>query len=358
MTVSDLLVEKGTLQKTKLVSGDDRALKDGEARLRVDVFGLTANNVTYAVFGDMMLYWNFFPAPEGWGRAPVWGFATVVESRAPGLAQGTRVYGYMPMSTSFIIEAGPVKNGAFSDMTAHRQPMAGVYNRYITKDADIFAAHGSEGQQLLNRPVFNTSFVIDDMIADNGFYGAGQVIFSSASSRTAYATAFLMKARKAVSVVGLTSARNKAFVESLGCYDRVVTYDAIETLDAKMPAAYVDMSGMGDVRAQLHHHFDDVLKLDLIVGATHWQETAQAEGLPGPTPQMFFAPHQIEKRTAEWGGARYNQAVTEAWISFLPVAEKACRVVEVRSLDEAAQVFTALAAGQGRPDEGHVVRLS
>src|SRR3712207_7802692 len=48
---------------------------------RSDRFGLTANNVTYAVMGDAIGYWSLFPASEdGWGRVPVWGYGDVVAS--------------------------------------------------------------------------------------------------------------------------------------------------------------------------------------------------------------------------------------------------------------------------------------
>ena len=48
----------------------------------MDKFALTANNVTYAAFGDAMHYWKFFPGPDDEsGRVPVWGFADVADSR-------------------------------------------------------------------------------------------------------------------------------------------------------------------------------------------------------------------------------------------------------------------------------------
>jgi len=42
----DLLVKKGALAQTKLTELASPPLADGEARLRVDLFSLTANNVT------------------------------------------------------------------------------------------------------------------------------------------------------------------------------------------------------------------------------------------------------------------------------------------------------------------------
>ena len=39
--------------------------------VKVDRFALTANNITYAVMGDQLKYWDLFPAPDGFGIIPV-----------------------------------------------------------------------------------------------------------------------------------------------------------------------------------------------------------------------------------------------------------------------------------------------
>ena len=78
----DFEVNRTDLQQTRIVNPAPAPLGEGEVRLRVDRFALTTNNITYAVYGEAMQYWNFFPAAEpGWGRVPVWGFADVAESR-------------------------------------------------------------------------------------------------------------------------------------------------------------------------------------------------------------------------------------------------------------------------------------
>ncbi|MDX6599638.1 MAG: hypothetical protein QOE87_3525, partial [Gaiellales bacterium] len=82
--MADFLVKRDDLHGCRIVETEPPALEDGQALLRVDSFGLTANNVTYAVFGDAMSYWSFFPAEEGWGRVPMWGFAEVEASEAEG----------------------------------------------------------------------------------------------------------------------------------------------------------------------------------------------------------------------------------------------------------------------------------
>ena len=89
----DLEVAKGELERVRVVEPSTRRLQEGEIRVRVDAFALTSNNITYAVLGDMLNYWDFFPAAPGdpgddadWGRIPAWGFGDVVESRCPDVA--------------------------------------------------------------------------------------------------------------------------------------------------------------------------------------------------------------------------------------------------------------------------------
>ena len=190
----------------------------GQVLLAVDAFGFTANNITYAVFGDAMKYWNFFPAPDGWGRVPVWGFATVARSNHPDVAVGERVYGYLPMSTHFVADAGQVTASGFTDMAAHRQEMDAFYNLYSRTAADPGYDPAREAEQMLLRPLFFTGFLIDDFLADSGFFGAKRVVVSSASSKTSIALAFQLfqHGRERCEVVGLTSKRSVPFVESLG----------------------------------------------------------------------------------------------------------------------------------------------
>jgi NADPH:quinone reductase-like Zn-dependent oxidoreductase len=357
MTAFDLFVSRSNLREVRVAPGEKPDIGEGEVLLAVDAFSLTANNVTYAVFGDAMKYWDFFPAPEGWGRVPVWGFATVAESRAEGIAAGQKVYGYLPTSTWLKIAPGPVRNGGFADLSPHRAGLAAVYNRYEFTATDPLYTPETEALQMLFRPLFITSFVIDDFLADNDFFGAEQVIFSSASAKTAYATAQLLTARGGVAVTGLTSARNMAFVKDLGCYGAVVSYDDIATLDAKTPTVFVDIAGDAAVRGRVHAHFNDALTYSCAVGATHWDGGAGGGDLPGPKPQMFFAPTQIQKRHAELGPAAFQSKVGEAWRHFLTGASSSTRVVTASGLDEAAKLFASLVAGDSKADEGNVVRL-
>jgi hypothetical protein len=129
-------VNKAKLTEHKLHEEVLPTLGDGEVRLRVESFSVTANNVTYAVIGDMFRYWDFFPAGDGYGIVPMWGHAVVEASNHPDIAVGERVYGYLPMGTHLDVLPGQISRGQFTDMAAHRQPMSVFYNQYSRLAAD------------------------------------------------------------------------------------------------------------------------------------------------------------------------------------------------------------------------------
>ena len=256
----DLLINKSALAESKLADMPLAPLAEGEARMRVDLFSLTANNVTYGAMGDFLKYWNFYPtADAGWGRVPVWGFATAIESRSPSVAVGERVYGYLPMSDTFTLTPGERKHGSFAETAPHRAGLAPVYNSYVLNAGDPLYAAETEALQVLFRPLFTTSFLIDDFIAEAGYFGAKQVIFSSASAKTAYAAAQLMKARGDVKVIGLTSPSNVAYTKELGFYDEVIAYDGVAQMDGSAPSVFIDIAGNAGVREAVHSKFADKL---------------------------------------------------------------------------------------------------
>lgn len=134
----DFLVRRDDLHVTRMRSTPlDVTLADGEVLLQVDRFAMTANNLTYAAFGDAMSYWDFFPSNEdGWGRIPVWGFGTVLASKSDGVSVGERFYGYFPMSTQVVMRPGRVKDSGFVDGSPHREKLHPLYNQYTRNRTD------------------------------------------------------------------------------------------------------------------------------------------------------------------------------------------------------------------------------
>lgn len=360
-TSTDLIVNRADFSDARFVETalpDPGRLGPGQALLKVDEFALTANNITYAVVGDAFGYWDFFPAEKGWGRVPVWGFADVIASTAAGVAAGERLYGYLPMSTHLLIEPGAVNERSLMDVAAHRRERAPIYNQYTRCGADPTYRREHEALISLFRPLFATSFLLDDLHAENAFFGARSVILSSASSKTAIGLAHLLSARAdQVSVIGLTGKQNLTFVQALGCYDQVVTYDELESLPAA-PAAFVDMAGNAEVLARLHRHLQQDLRSSLLVGATHHEARGRSgDGLPGPKPQVFFAPGYAQARIKQWGGAGFQARLDEAWSGFLPRAQGLCSVKRGRGWDAVLKTYQDVFANRAEPGVGNVLSL-
>jgi hypothetical protein len=375
MTTLNFLIQKNAIQSTQWHEALDAPLNDGEVRVRIDTFALTSNNITYAAFGDAMNYWKFFPAAAqapgapDMGIIPVWGFATVIQTSHPGVAVGERLYGYYPMGNSVVLKPGRITPASFYDTAPHRAELHGVYNQYMRCNVDPFYTASTEGLQALLRPLFVTAWLIDDFFADNHFFGAeavnggpkGMALLSSASSKTAYATAFGLKQRSGIEVVGLTSAANVAFCESLGCYHRVVTYEQLDTLTADAACVYVDFAGNADLRRAIHTRFVN-LKYSCSIGGTHVAQLGGTKDLPGVRATLFFAPAQIKKRATEWGPEVFGQRMHAAWVAFLATASNPAKpwitVQEHKGRDAVAAAYAQVLAGKGDPRVGHMLSVS
>lgn len=354
----DFLVDRRDWRTGRVVHGpapgDPGA---GRAVLRVDRFALTSNNVSYALMGDLLKYWSFFPAPDGWGRIPAMGFADVIASGHPGVRVGERVFGFLPMSTHLVVEVAEPGPTSFLDGAAHRRDTALAYRQYLRSTADPQYDPAREDVTLLLRGLFLTSFLVDDFLADNGDFGSRAFVVSSASSKTAIALARCLSRRHAGRVVGLTSGRNRAFVAGLGCYDEVLAYDEVERLDAAAPTVFVDHSGDGAVVGAIHERLGDSLRHSAVVGATHWGAKRPRRNLPGPVPAFFFAPSQIEKRTAEWGAAGFQTKLGDAWRDFVGFSDGWLRIVRRHGPAEVERVYREIVDGQARPEQGHILSM-
>jgi hypothetical protein len=157
--------------------------------------------------------------------------------------------------------------------------------------------------------------------------------------------------------VGLTSESNAEFVRSLGCYEKVVTYENIDELPTGT-AVYIDVAGRRDVTASVHAHFGADLAYSMVVGDTHWENEEVGDiALEGPRPTLLFAPDQIAKRRREWGRDGFEASVREAWERFIPWVDG---WLDVRHVDGAASVestYRELLDGHIDPRVGHVCTL-
>lgn len=353
----DFLVNKTEWKRHRFQEAPPPQLADGHVLFRVDRFAFTANNISYALSGELLGYWRFFPAPDGEGRLPVMGFGDVVESRHSDVAVGTRCFGFYPMSRYLVIEPGAGSPGGIVDGAAHREGIAPTYNTYMPVQGDGLYDADHEDELMLMRGLFMTSFLADDFIEDGGF-GEEAVVISSASSKTSIAMGHRVSSKERARSVGLTSERNLEFVRGLGCYDEVVTYDDVGSLDAQRPTVFVDMAGNSDVRRAVHEHLGGQLKHSCSIGATHWEaQSAAEEDLPGPKPEFFFAPGQIQKRSKQWGPGELQRRIAAGWNGYRKFSESWLNVRRGNGRAAVERVYEDTLAGRTEPRDGHVLSL-
>ncbi|CAN0497830.1 unnamed protein product, partial [Laminaria digitata] len=246
-------------------------LSDGDVLVEIEKFAYTANNITYAVAGDTIGYWQFFPPvgknSDGWGVIPVWGFARVVESKTGAIAIGERLFGYFPPAKR--LKMKPIKSNErrFIDGSAHRAKLPAGYNIYQRVNTDKRYNPEFDRERMLLFPLHLTSFCLWDALQSKDWYGARQIVILSASSKTSTGLGYALKAdENAPKVIGLTSSRNLETVRNLDIYDHCLSYKEATTIDETIPTVIVDMSGNQIVLAALHAHLGDQMKFTSKVG--------------------------------------------------------------------------------------------
>jgi len=358
--VITLQTNRADLRQTRVIKAESAALESGQIRVEIDKFALTANNVSYAVTGDMIGYWRFYPVDDSWGIVPVWGLGHVVESATDEIAVGEQLYGFFPMASEVVLTPSRIKDTGFADATPHRQELPPLYNQYMRTADEPEFLKALEDERCLYFPLFITSFVIADLLKAENYFGADQVIIGSVSSKTGLGTAFFLQADENYSgkIIGLTSATNKNFVEGLGCCTDVLAYGEEQQIEATQNAVFVDMAGNGPLRKVLHTHLGERMKSSQLVGATHWESDRSRDNLPGARPELFFAPAQIARRDAEWGR---GVLMKKGYAASAELAAKLKGQIDIKHLSGSDAITTAwldMLNNSITPNTGIMARLT
>ena len=357
-----LEVSKDVFFKNRIAEMPETALEleNGDVLVKVDRFAYTANNITYAVAGDMIGYWHFFsPVGENtsrWGVIPVWGFAEVAASRSEDIPVGDRLFGFFPPAKHVKMTPVGVSESRFIDGAAHRSELPRGYNIYqrVLHEKNYNPAFDRE--RMLLSPLLLTSFCLWKALKDANWHGAKQIIILSASSKTSIGLGYALRADvDAPQVVGITSDRNLEKVKRLGIYDQCLSYDTLTGIDAEIPTVIVDMSGNSRVLAALHGRLGDHMKFTHNVGLTHWTHAKPQPGIIKERSAFFFAPGHIQKLLKEWGPNRFEEETstflkttakkTKSWLKFR----------QVNGLEELAAIHPAVCQGSLPSDEGLIV---
>ncbi|MBL4573902.1 MAG: DUF2855 family protein [Gammaproteobacteria bacterium] len=363
--MNEFQILKSDITQSRIIKSQlnvDAPLAAGEILLKVDKFGFTANNVTYAAAGDQLGYWQFFPASSNetdtWGIIPVWGFADVVASKAEGVDSGERVFGYYPTNSYLKMQNVKVLENRLIDGAEHRSKLPPGYNTYRRVATEPDYDRSMDDMRMLLWPLYITSFCLWDSLQHNDWYGAKQVIVISASSKTSIGLAYALAAdTDSPTSIGLTSSGNQKWIAGLDLYDKTMNYDALEEIDATVPTVIVDMSGNSQLLTDIHAHLGDSLVHCLNVGLTHWSEGGKDTGIPADKREFFFAPSHIQMRIKEWGIEEFDSKSSQFIADSSKRSADWMKIVRLIGVEKLADIYADVCAGKLPPEKALVIEL-
>jgi len=357
------MVQRNLFLKGQLrdVPQEELEIEEGDILTQIDKFAYTANNITYAVAGDMLGYWQFFPITDSkanWGVIPVWGFADVIASKHSSIQKGERLFGYFPPAKYLKMTPSKVSDLQFIEAANHRKHLPQGYNLYKRVQAEQGYNSVMDNARALLFPLYLTSYCIWDALQEANYYGANQIVILSASSKTSIGLAYaLHEDQKAPNLIGMTSKRNLKMVDDLGLYDTTLSYDDLESLDISKPTTIVDMSGNGVLMGALHQALGEQMKHTLFVGYTHWMNAQKRKGINEDRSTRFFVPMHAQEKIKEWGFAEFNKRTgdfinktikkTSSWLSFKTL----------KGLENLHEIHPQVCVGQADPKEGIIIEV-
>lgn len=354
-----LEVDKTDLAHTRISDRAVKELRDGEVLMGIENFAFTASNIAYALHGESRKYWKFFPAASaGWGCIPAWGFLTVEESRCDDIEPGERFFGFVPTASKWVFAPDKIDDNGFLDGTAHRDLLPETYNRYHRLGADPTYRADYENQQLLFRPLFFTAFLLVRHLELNDFYGAGHVVISSASCKTAMALSWLLR-RRGIKTTGLTSHAGRAFAKNSQNYDSVVLYDeAKDNLKPDQTSVLVDFSGRDALCQELHDLYGDNLAYCIRAGETDWKAAMAAstpEMQPGPKAMEFVTSRYLEDNDLGINARDLRADLAEELLEFYGHASRWIKTVRALGSEAVQECYDRVLAGKTLASEGFVL---
>lgn len=352
------------------------SLAPGEVRLATSEFALTANNATYALLGERFRYFDFFPTDDSaYALVPVWGYARVIESACAGVEVGEWLYGFLPMASQWVIAPIRISARRLFDGAPARAELPAVYQwlQRLGRESDGFDPRVGRDSDRLDplrpvlQPLAQTAFLLREQVASLDPTGTRPLLFSSASSKTALATALMFRRdtnRPRPPLIGLTSSANVPNVRAHALFDAVCSYAELAEhppIAAASAPILLDFAGNAGLREQVHQR-GGADSLSLLIGMTHGSATAagRSEAAAASVPrqeQLFFAPSAALACAKAWGAELYEQGFEAAWLDIQRHFGAHLQLHRQSGASAIVQVWNGLLAGQLPADEAHLLRF-
>ncbi|NER16447.1 DUF2855 family protein [Spongiivirga citrea] len=350
------LVNKTDLFEGNVFHLEKPVLEDKEVLFEIERFSFTSNNITYAVVGETIGYWNFFQADEPNGIIPCWGYAKVIKSNNEAIKVGEEYYGYWPMSCYLKVNPENIKPFGFVDGTTHRKPLPPIYNFYAKKPESF--SDVQKGYYSIIKPLFTTAFLNYGFLEEENFFDADQILLTSASSKTALGIAymlFLNKEKHGKKIIGLTSAKNKQFLQETGFYDQVISYDDIPDIP-DLKTTMVDLGGNIELLLRISDQLKTSLKFTSLIGLADWKSAGDMKKVPNS--KFFFAPDYATKLFTKIGPDKANQLINDAQEKFTELAQNWMHLEFVNFEAGIKKLYLDILQGKVDPSKGYVVLVN
>ncbi|KAL2816535.1 hypothetical protein BJX63DRAFT_138521 [Aspergillus granulosus] len=307
-----------------------KPLNPSSIRVRATILTLSSNNLTYALGGSRLHWWDTYPVPStapapyndssAWGIVPAWGLAEVFESTIPDIQPGTTLYGYWPTSQHAVdLQLVPDEEpGYWRETSPHRAALMPLYNRYNAfnptgRDAE------SLGWEVGIKPVLLAGYVLSQYVftpdlkvnpaihPSGGTEGWGTEIADlsksifvslSASTKTARSLAYYFYCRPAgsgplgflqvTSSPGAIAEAAQKFIPQFPV--KAVLYDDIELVDAWLSCINANRIVIADFGAR-----DGVLdRLRAVIGKNEASKDSNVTILQIGNQQKVYTPGEAQ----------------------------------------------------------------
>ena len=353
MDNTTLLITKAAISNCRLAQVP---LKKAQSVFEIKELAFTANNVTYALCGESLRYWSFYPYSENEGILPAWGYAECIEPGESSLQRGQLFYGYWPAAKLAGLSLSNFSNKRAVENSEGRSSLPLVYNSYELVDDESHPVSLRPYIPTL-QPLFATSFLLFHWLVDDSFFEADEIVVTSASSKTALALAWLHQQHPGhkPKLTALTSKANEEFTASTGFYERVLTYDNLSFRN-KNQVFVVDFLGSPGFLQELTSSLGSQLIKVSLVGATNWQASGEIKDIDKAS--FFFAPVQVRRRMKKWGALQTQNRLQKELIDFAGFAQGLFSLREVKGAEHLKVCYEQVVSAQQNPKEIVVIKPS
>ena len=258
---------------------------------------------------------------------PVWGFATVAESRVDGLAGGRA---HLRLSAAFERAARGARSASaphgFVDASPHRAELPAAYNSYSLTAADPVYDAGARGPADAAAPAVLHLLADRRLPARQRHLRRGHGRALERVEQDGERLAFLLSREGGVEVVGLSSARGGG-VRALdrGLRRRAEPTTRPATCRPGAPSTWTCPATPRCARPCTATTAASwrTRRSSARPTTTRWAPCPRI--LPGPRPTFFFAPDRVAKRSAEWGREQLERRLAEAWQPYVELDRRLAR---------------------------------